>query len=92
MVINIGLADLEVAHIRGLANRLAAVIEPASIWLEGSRDNISVHAEVRSANAIISVIDTVQDWLAVQGAASAALSIGGRSYTLVGQGQIASTL
>ena len=92
MVINIGLADLDMADIRGLANRLAAVIEPASIWLEGSRDNFCVHAEVRSENAISSVIDTVQDWLDLQGAASAALSIGGRSYTLIGQGQIASTL
>jgi hypothetical protein len=92
MVINIGLAELDMADIRGLANRLAVIIEPASIWLEGSRDNCSVHAEVESENAINRVIDTVQDWLAVHGAASAALSIGERSYTLVGQGQIASTL
>jgi hypothetical protein len=92
MVIKIGLADLDIADIRGLANRLAYIIEPASIWLEGSWDNLSVHAEVRSENAISSVIDTVQNWLAVQGAASAALSIGARSYTLVGQGQTASTL
>jgi hypothetical protein len=92
MVINIGLAELDMADIRTLANRLAAIIEPASIWLEGSRNRISVHAEVESENAINSVIDTVQDWLGAQGAASAALSIGERSYTLVGQGQIASTV
>jgi hypothetical protein len=92
MVINIGLANLDLADIRGLANRLADIIEPASIWFEGSRDNVSVHAEVQSENAINSVIDTVQNWLAVQGAASAALSIGQRSYTLIGQGQTASTL
>jgi hypothetical protein len=92
MVINIGLAEVDMADIRSLANRLAAIIEPASIWLGGSRNDLSVHAEVESENAINSVIDTVQDWLAVQGAASAALSIGERSYTLVGHGQIASTL
>jgi hypothetical protein len=92
MVIEIGVADLDMPDIPGLANRLAAVVEPASIWLEGSRDNVSVHAELRSETAISSVIAAVQDWLAVQGAASAALSIGGRSYTLIGQEQIASTL
>jgi hypothetical protein len=47
---------------------------------------------VRSENAINSVIDIVQNWLAVGGAASAALSIGGRSYTLIGQCQIASNV
>ena len=48
---------------------------------------MSVHAEVESEHAINRVIDTVQDWLAAHGADSASLSVGERSYNLVGQGQ-----
>jgi len=46
MVINIGLAELDLAGIRSLATRLAGIVEPASIWLEGNPDSVSVHAEV----------------------------------------------
>jgi len=92
MVINIGLAELDLAGIRSLATRLAGIVEPASIWLEGNPDSVSVHAEVESEHAINRVIDAVQDWLAAHGADSASLSIGDRSYTLIGQGQTASIL
>lgn len=85
MVISIGLAEVDLADVRSLADRLASVIEPGSIWLEGSKDSVSVHAELESEHAINRVIDTVQDLLAARGAASAALTIGERSYTLVGQ-------
>jgi hypothetical protein len=92
MVINIGLAELDLSDIRSLATRLAVIIEPASIWLEGNPDSVSVHAEVESEHAINSVIDAVQEWLAAHGAESASLSIGDRSYTLVGHGQTANNL
>ena len=92
MVINIGLAELDLSDIRSLATRLAVIIEPASIWLEGNPDSVSVHAEVESEHAINRVIDAVQEWLAGHGAESASLSIGDRSYTLVGQGQTANNL
>jgi hypothetical protein len=92
MVINIGLAELDLSEIRSLATRLAGIIEPASIWLEGNPDSVSVHAEVESEHAINGVIDAVQQWLAAHGAESASLSIGDRSYTLVGQGQTANNL
>lgn len=92
MVISIGLAERDQADIRTLANRLAGTIEPASIWLGGTRSSLSVHAEVESEHAISGVIDTVQNWLAAHGTASASLSIGDRSYTLVGQEQMATVL
>ena len=91
MVISIGLAE-DLSDIRSLATRLTGIIEPASIWLEGNPDSVSVHAEVESEHAINRVIDAVQDWLAAHSADSASLSIGDRSYTLVGQGQTANTL
>lgn len=92
MVINIGLAELDLAGIRNLATRLASIVEPASIWLEGNPESVSVHAEVESEHAINAVIDAVQDWLARHGADSASLSIGDRSYILVGQGEPSSVL
>jgi len=92
MVISIGLAELDLAGIRSLATRLAGSIEPASIWLEGSPDGLSVHAEIESDHGIKTVIDAVQEWLAAHGADSASLSIGDRSYTLVGEGQSASVV
>ena len=92
MVINIGLTALDLADIRSLATRLADIIEPASIWLEGHPDGVSVHAEVESEHAINRVVDAVQDWLAAHSADSASLSIGDRSYTLVEQGSTACDL
>ena len=92
MVINIGLAELDLGEIRSLATRLAGIVEPASIWLEGNPDSVSVHVEVESERAINRVIDAVQEWLAAHGADSASLSIGDRSYTLVEQRNTASVL
>ena len=92
MVINIGLAELDLTDIRSLATRLAGIIEPASIWLEEDPDSMSVHAEVESEHAINRVIAAVQEWLAARGADSASLSIDDRSYTLVGQGESANVL
>jgi hypothetical protein len=92
MVISIGLAELDLADTRSLATRLAGIIEPASIWLEGNPDSVSVHVEVESEHAINRVIDAVQAWLAAHGADSASLSIGDRSYTLVEHANTASVL
>jgi len=92
MVINIGLAELDLTDIRSLATRLTGIIEPASIWLEENPDSMSVHAEVESEHAINRVIAAVQEWLAARGADSASLSIDDRSYTLVGQGESANVL
>jgi hypothetical protein len=92
MMINIGLAERDLADIGSLATRVAGIMEPASIWLEGNPDSVSVHAEVESEHAINRVIDAVQQWLEAHDAESASLSIGNRSYTLVGQGQTANNL
>ena len=86
MVIRIALPDLDLACLPSLTERLDGVIETASIWLDGGRKEIRVLAELESENE---VIGAVQAWLATHGGASAALSIGDRSYTLVGEEQIA---
>jgi hypothetical protein len=89
MVIRIALPDLDLASVPSLTERLEGVIETASIWLDGGRREVRVLAELESESAVMHVIDAVQNWLAEAGAASAALSIGDRCYTLVGPGQLA---
>ena len=92
MVIRIALPDMDLATVPSLTERIGGVFETASIWLDGGRREVRVLAELESESAVMHVIDTVQAWLAEAGAASAALSIGNRSYTLVGPGPIASVL
>lgn len=92
MVIRIALPDTDPTTVRSLSERLGGVIETASIWLDGGRSEVRVLAELESESAVVHVIEAVQTWLADAGGTSAALSIGDRSYTLVGQGRIASTV
>jgi hypothetical protein len=92
MVIRIALPDMDLATVPRLTERIGGVFETASIWLDGGRSEVRVLAELESESAVMHVIDAVQVWLAEAGAASAALSIGDRSYTLVGTGEVASSL
>jgi len=92
MVIRIALPDMDPANVPSLTERLGGVIETASIWLDGGRREVRVLAELESDSTVMHVIDAVQNWLTEAGAASAALSIGARSYTLVEQGETASIL
>ncbi len=90
MVIRIAVPDLDLAAVPSLTDRLGEVIEPASIRLDGGHREVRVEAELQSEGAVMHVIAAVQSWLAEAGASpSVALSIGDRSYTMVGQGQIA---
>jgi hypothetical protein len=89
MVIRIALPDLDLASVPSLTERLDGVIETASIWLDGGRKEVRVLAEFESESEVVNVIDAVQAWLATNGGGSAALSIGDRSYTLVGEEQFA---
>jgi hypothetical protein len=92
MVIRIALPDMDLATVPSLTERLGGVLETASIWMDGGRREVRVLAELESDSAVMHVIDAVQAWLTEAGAASAALSIGDRSYTLVGAGPVASLL
>jgi len=46
---------------------------------------------MESHRALIRIVDIVEDWLEHGEVESAKPSLGGRSYTLVGNGQIASS-
>jgi hypothetical protein len=67
----------------GLVQRLAALFERSSVLFDEMHNEVRVHSEWES-RSIAAVIGAVQSWLVVQSVASAELSVGDRSYTMVG--------
>jgi hypothetical protein len=65
-----------------LARRLATLFDRASISFDRSHSEVRVESEWES-RAVRGVVEVVQAWLSEDGAESATLSIGDRSYTLV---------
>ena len=65
-----------------LVRRLANLFERSSISFDGSRNEVRVESEWAS-RAVSGVVEAVQIWLSEDGAESATLSIGNRSYRLV---------
>jgi hypothetical protein len=79
--IRVAIADPTGAH--GLVRRLAGLFDRSSVSFDGARNEVRVRSESGS-RAVVQVIDTVESWLEADGAGSATLSIGDRSYTMVG--------
>jgi hypothetical protein len=79
--IRVAVADAARAH--GLLRRLAALFGRSSVSFDGSRNEVRVQSEWES-RSVVEVIDIVQSWLAADDVDSARLSVGDRSYTLVG--------
>jgi hypothetical protein len=66
----------------GLVRRLARLFDASSISFDWLRNEVRVESEWES-RAVASVVDVVNAWLDEDGVASATLSIGDRSHTLV---------
>lgn len=79
--IRVAVADAAGAH--GLLRRLAELFGRSSVSFDGARNEVSVHSEWES-RAVVHVIAAVESWLASDGIHSAKLSVGDRSYTMVG--------
>jgi hypothetical protein len=86
----ISVAVPNLTHAQVLAQRLAGALE-ATVSLDVDRNEIRVLPGMESDRAVLRVLDAVGDWLEQGGVDSAKLSLGDRSYTLFGSGQIAST-
>ena len=71
-----------------LVRRLANIFERSSISFDRSRNEVRVESEWES-RAVMGVVEVVQAWLSEDGAESATLSIGNRSYTLVAPASLA---
>lgn len=85
----ISVAPADVSDAQGLVQRLAGALE-ATVSFDAGRKEIRVRPENESNGAILRVVDVVEGWLEQGYAESAKLSLGERSYMLVGSGQIAS--
>jgi hypothetical protein len=80
--------DPTCAH--GLMRALARLFDRSSVSFDRTRSEVRVRSEWES-RAVMEVIDVVERWLAADGIASAKLSIGDRSHTLVGAAWRATT-
>jgi hypothetical protein len=84
----VAVADPNSAY--GLMRGLAELFGRSSISFDHTRNEVRVRSEWES-RAVMEVVDVVDRWLAADGIASAKLSIGDRSHTLVGPDQPAPT-
>jgi hypothetical protein len=79
--IRVAVADATRAH--GLVRRLAGLFDRSSVSFDGVHNEVRVRSEWES-RAVVHVIDAVESWLAADCVGSAKLSIGDRSYTMIG--------
>ena len=79
--IRVAVADADDAQ--GLLQRLAALFDRSSVSFDANRNQVRVRSD-RESRSVVRVLDAVQSWLAADGVDSAELSLGDRSYTMVG--------
>ena len=82
-MVEIRVAVADAAGARGLLQRLAELFDRSSVSFDRSRNEVRVRSEWES-RSIVEVIGTVESWLAADRIDSAMLSVGERSYTMVG--------
>jgi hypothetical protein len=79
--IRVAVSDAAGAH--GLLRRLTGLFDRSSVSFDGTRNEVRVHSEWES-RSVVQVIAAVESWLAADGVDSAKLSVGDRSYTMLG--------
>jgi hypothetical protein len=87
--IRVAVADAARAH--GLLRRLTGLFDRSSLSFDGTRNEVRVRSEWES-RSIVQVISAVDSWLASDRIGSARLSVGDRSYTMVGPAGLAEDL
>jgi len=89
-MVEIRVAVDDATRVPGLMRRLAGLFDRSSISFDRLRKEVRVVSEWES-RSVVHVIDAVEDWLEDDGAGSATLSIGNRSYTLAGSAPLAAS-
>ena len=90
-MVEIRVAVADATGVHGLVRRLAGVFDQSSVSFDGPRKEVRVRSEWES-RAVLLVLDAVETWLAEDGVVSAKLSLGDRSYTMVGPLPVRSSL
>ena len=67
----------------GLMRRLAGLFDRSSVSFDGAQREVRVRSEWES-RGVVQVLGAVESWLAEDGPDSAKLSVGDRSYTMLG--------
>jgi len=83
-MVEIRVAVTDATRIHGLMRNLGTLFDRSSVRYDGARKEVRVRSEWES-RSVVEVIDAVQSWLEADGLGSAKLSIGDRSYTMVGR-------
>jgi len=82
-MVEIRVAVTDGARAHGLLWRLARLFDWSSVSFDGTYNEVRVRSEWES-RSVVEVIDAVQSWLAADGIDSAELTVGNRSYTMLG--------
>jgi hypothetical protein len=82
-MVEIRVAVADAAGAYGLLQRLVGLFDRSSVSFDGTRNEVRVRSEWES-RSVVQVLGAVETWLAAEGIDSAKLSIGDRSYTMVG--------
>ena len=82
-MVEIRVAVTDATRIHRLMRNLGTLFGRSSVWYDGARKEVRVRSEWES-RSVVEVIDAVQSWLEADGLGSAKLSIGDRTYTMVG--------
>jgi hypothetical protein len=80
-MVEIRVAVADATRVHGLMGRLGRLFDRGLVRQSAKRSSRSFRVGSRS---VVEVIDVVQSWLQADGLGSARLSVGDRSYTMVG--------
>ena len=83
LMVEIRVAVPDATRVQGLMRRLAGHFDRSSVSFDGVQREVRVRSEWES-RGVVQVLRAVESWLAEDGPDSAKLSVGDRSYTMVG--------
>jgi hypothetical protein len=87
-MVEIRVAVPDATSVHGLMRCLAGLFDRSSVSFDGAQGEVRVRSEWES-RGVVQVLGAVESWLAEDGPDSARLSIGDRSYTMVGPTHLA---
>jgi hypothetical protein len=82
-MVEIRVAVPDATRVHGLNRRLAEQFDRSSVSFDGAHREVRIRSEWES-RGVVQVLRAVESWLAEDGPDSAKLSIGDRSYTMIG--------
>jgi hypothetical protein len=82
-MVEISVAVVDPTTVHGLVQRLTGLFDGPSVSFDPARGEVRVRSEWES-RSVVQVIGLVESWLAADGPEWVTLSVGDRSYTMLG--------